>query len=182
MLTGQKIYDEVQSGNIIIDKFNPDFLQPNSYDLHWGNEIKVVKYNATSEFERNNLVYPIIDMMEPQLVEQIIIPEDGILLWPNSLYLIPTVETVGSSLYVPQIVGRSSIGRMGIQVSQHAAFGDIGFVGKWTLQVSVIYPTRIYPNLRVCHVFFEEPCGTVNASYHGRYQYSIDAQESKFIE
>ena len=184
MLTGKKILEEYQNGNIQIDPFDENMLGPNSYDLHWGN--KLCLYEGTSisnkwlAIESGCNVFTgdiycsdknFVDMKSPDHgFTTATIPEDGYLLRPEYLYLISTMESVGSSLYVPQIVGRSSVGRLGIQVSQHAAFGDIGYYGKWTLQVSVKYPTVIYPYLKVCHVFFEETLGDTSIQYNGRYQ------------
>lgn len=161
MLTGKKIIEEVRSGNITISPFIEDNVGPNSYDLHWGNVAIQVLPNMDGEY---------IDMREPAAFCTRYIPETGMIIEPGELYLIATDECVGSSLYVPQIVGRSSIGRMGISVSPHAAFGDLGYFGKWTLQVSSVMPVKIYPHMRVCHVFFEEVVGDTAIAYRGRYQ------------
>lgn len=179
LLTGAKIIEEVKNGNIFISDFDEKHVQPNSYDLHWGDELVQIYSNSDNGHDYR-FAHPIIDMMEDQNGVRKFIPTTGYILQPDTLYLIPTKERVGSKIYIPQIVGRSSIGRMGIQVSQHAAFGDIGFIGQWTLQVTVVYPTKIYPNLRVCHVFFEEPYGDITKMYHGRYQLSKGAVPSKF--
>lgn len=185
MLTGKKIIEEYKAGNISIDPFDESMVGPNSYDLHWGDE--VCEYLGTkigpecvasedghdviTDYRWHHLSKPFVDMKSNEhLYLNKKIDENGYLLRPNHLYLISTMESVGSKIYVPQIVGRSSVGRLGIQVSQHAAFGDVGYFGKWTLQVSVKYPTAIYPYLKVCHVFFEETLGELDIQYNGRYQ------------
>ena len=180
MLTGSQIKEEVAAGRIEISDFNADLVGPNSYDLHWGDTIKQVLPNAYSPHFDNNI--PAIDMRIKQKVRKYKISEQGTLLLPETLYLIPTKECVGTDFYVPQIVGRSSIGRMGISICQEASFGDIGYHGVWTLQVSVVYPTVIYPNMRVCHVYFEEPCGQTEILYNGHYQNAKEAIASRFIE
>ena len=176
MLTGKQIITDVKNGFITISDFNEKYIGPNSYDLHWSDKISRVIRNT----DRCKTVRNTIDMLEEQKVETRDISEKGLLILPNQLYLISTKEIVGSNIYIPRIVGRSSIGRMGIQISQHADFGDIGFIGRWTLQVTVVNPTIIYPNLRVCHVYFEEPYGDTSIKYNGRYQGSIDATPSRF--
>lgn len=182
MLTGSEIIKEVNNERIYIENFDPNCVGPNSYDLHWGNTCKTVLPNDAMEDPATLDHRRIIDMKKEQIMGYRKIGENGLILEPNTLYLIPTLETVGSEYYVPRIVGRSSIGRMGISISQHADFGDIGFIGKWTMQVTVTYPTRIYPNLRVAQVYFEEVKGETQIKYHGRYQNAEDAIASKFID
>ena len=63
----------------------------------------------------------------------ITIPEDGLLLEPQKLYLGRTIEYTATEGYVPMLEGRSSIGRLGLFVHVTAGFGDIGFKGFWTL-------------------------------------------------
>lgn len=180
MLTGSEIAREVANGRIYIEDFNPERIGPNSYDLHIGDTLKIVCPNQERQIDdRHCLQY--LDMKKDQVVREYVIDSEcGYILNSGYLYLIPTLETVGSEFYVPQIVGRSSIGRMGIQISQHAAFGDLGFIGKWTLQVTTVYPTRIYPKMRMCQVYFEEIQGENSILYNGKYNHAEGAMESKF--
>ena len=82
------------------------------------------------------------------------IPDDGYVLRPGILYLGSTVEEAGSDFYVPCIEGRSSIGRLGISTHVAAGFGDIGFKQRWTLELTVVHPIRIYAGVRICQVYF----------------------------
>lgn len=181
MLTGEKIVEEYEAGKLYISEFDTANVQPNSYELHWGDTYKEVLPNRA--WCENGEIVQAVDMRRSQRTTQTMqIPEDGLLLMPGRIYLIPTKEVIGSNYYVPQIVGRSSVGRMGISISLHAALGDLGYLGNWTLQVTVVRPTIIYPDLRVCHVYFEEVHGKIEELYHGRYQNSFGAVESRFIE
>lgn len=181
MLTGSKIIEAYEKGDLYISDFDRKYVQPNSYELHWGDTCKEVLPNRI--WVEGKECFQAIDMERPQRTTQnMLIPEYGLLLLPGHIYLIPTKEVVGSDRYVPQIVGRSSVGRMGISISLHAALGDIGYCGTWTLQVTVAQPTIIYPNLRVCHVYFEEVHGEIEDLYHGKYQHSSGAVESRFME
>lgn len=181
MLTGKKIIEAYKSGRLYISDFTEANVQPNSYELHWGNTYKEVLPNRV--WTQNGENIQAVDMKRPQRTTQRMpIPEDGLLLMPGRIYLIPTKESIGSEHYVPQIVGRSSVGRMGISISLHAALGDLGYRGNWTLQVTVVRPTIIFPNLRVCHVFFEEVHGNIEKQYQGKYQGASEAVESRFIQ
>ena len=78
-----------------------------------------------------------------------------------------TAEHTYTSNFVPGIEGRSSVARLGISIHATAGFGDVGFNGTWTLEVSVIKPVRIYRNMRICQIFFEELSSEVD--WEGRY-------------
>lgn len=159
MLTGDKIYREVNKGNITIEPFNLDNLNPNSYNVCLSNKIKAYDKNAVLDLKRNNDYF-----------REIIIPEEGMILLPNTLYIASTKEVIGSDKYISAIDGRSSIGRLGMQIHLTAGFGDLGFHGTYTLEITVVQPIRIYPNFPVAQVYFEKPYGNKKFLYHGRYQ------------
>jgi len=171
MLTGSEIDAEISSKGLAITPYNRKNLNPNSYNLHCGNIVTL--YHVTSH----------IDLMEPEsyaVTESLIVSDDGLVLRPGLLYLMPTVETIRSEKYIPLITGRSSIGRLGVSIHQEAGFGDIGFAGKFTLQVKVTYPTKIYPGLPIAQVYFITPYGKVDRLYCGKYQHSNEAVTSRF--
>jgi dCTP deaminase len=93
-------------------------------------------------------------------------------LWlvPNEIYLACTNEECGSDLYVTCLEGRSSVGRLGMQVHLTAGLGDLGFKSHWTLEISVIKPVKVYPNVRICQAVFFKPFGTIGERlYKGKY-------------
>ena len=71
------------------------------------------------------------------------------------------------------------MGRAGISVHQEAGFGDIGYYGKWTLQVTVTYPTIIYPNMTIAQMYMVVPSGDIGKLYNGKYQGSDTARGSE---
>ena len=73
---------------------------------------------------------------------------------PGKLYLGRTLEYTKTKKYVPMLEGRSSIGRLGMFVHITAGFGDIGFEGFWTLEIFVVQPLKIYPNVEICQIYF----------------------------
>ena len=87
----------------------------------------------------------VLDMAKANRVRRIAIPSEGLVLSPNQLYLGRTVERTETHNLVPQIEGRSSIGRLGLFVHVTAGFGDVGFCGFWTLEMFAVQPIRIYP-------------------------------------
>ncbi len=58
-----------------------------------------------------------------------------------------------------------------------AGFGDVGFCGCWTLEISCIQPVRIYSGIEICQIFYHEITGDV-IEYNGKYQNSKDIQQS----
>ena len=69
------------------------------------------------------------------------------MLSPHQLYLARTAERTVTHNLVPQIEGRSSVGRLGLFVHVTAGFGDVGFSGYWTLEMFAVHPVRIYPGV-----------------------------------
>ena len=175
ILTGIEIYEQVQSGKIIIDPFTIDRLNPNSYNLRLSNKLKVYDWG---KFDK-----PYIDShVKNNPIKEIEIPEDGLVLYPNKLYIGSTIERTATDHFIPVLDGRSSGGRMGLLVHVCAGYGDIGFDGTWTLEIVVIEPLRIYPGDEVAQVTFFTPFGYTGYKYRGRYYGQSDPTESKFAE
>ena len=70
------------------------------------------------------------------------------------LYISSTKETIGTNKYISSIDGRSSIGRLEFN-SHDPGFSDIGFNGTYTLEITVVHPVRIYPDMLIGQVYFE---------------------------
>ena len=187
MLTGQEIIDQVTNKRIFISPFEKNRVNPNSYNLRLSDIILEVVPDKNG----------VIDPRSPYDVKQVMpIDRDSsiffgdrkltdenakaFLLEPHKLYLSSTIETTGSDFYVPMLSGRSSVARCGIEVHRTAGFGDIGFCGTWTLEITVVYPTILVAGMEIAQVYFEEPMGQTNIKYHGKYQSQTDPQISKF--
>lgn len=168
MLTGNEILKQIKKGNIGIEPFNIDCLNPNSYNVHLSKKLKVYNNNVILDLKTTNNDF-----------KEIIIPKEGLVLLPNTLYIGATEETISSDKFISAIDGRSSIGRLGIQVHLTAGFGDIGFNGTYTFEITVVQPVRIYPGYEIAQVYFEKPTGKVDFLYRGRYQGQIEPTESK---
>ena len=163
ILSGQEIRARI-GGDVRIDPFNPASLNPNSYNLTLHDELMV--YEEV-----------VLDMAKDNRVRRIPIPREGLVLSPNQLYLGRTVERTETHNLVPQIEGRSSVGRLGLFVHVTAGFGDVGFVGHWTLEMFAVQPVRIYPGVPICQIFYHEITGEVR-EYDSKYQHNRDIQPS----
>lgn len=109
----------------------------------------------------------------------ITIPEEGYVLLPGTLYLGETVEYTETYGYVPKIDGRSTTGRLGIVIHLTAGFGDNGFKGKWTLEITATHPVIVYPNMEIGQLYFEELQGDSSMKYEGKYQNQQGVQGAK---
>jgi dCTP deaminase len=125
------------------------------------------------------LVYEevVLDMRKPNRVRRLAIPDTGLVLQPNHLYLGRTTERTETHQLVPMIEGRSSIGRLGLFVHVTAGFGDVGFSGYWTLEMFAVQPIRIYPSIAICQIFYHEITGNI-VEYQSKYQNNRDIQPS----
>ena len=164
ILSGNEIRQQF-GRNILIDPFDESRLNPNSYNLSLHDEL---------------LVYEevVLDMRKSNRVERISIPEDGLVLTPNQLYLGRTVERTETHNLVPMIEGRSSIGRLGLFVHVTAGFGDVGFCGFWTLEMFAVQPVKIYPGVPICQIFFHQIHGDITEYSSEKYQHNRDIQPS----
>ena len=125
-------------------------------------------------------VLPPLDMHKENETIEFEIPKEGLVLQPGVLYIGRTIERTWTDKYIPMINGRSSGGRLGISIHICAGFGDIGFDGTWTLEITCVEPVRIYPNSEIAQVCFFKPYGKVKDLYRGRYYQQEDATASRF--
>lgn len=164
ILSGKEI-ERQQGKHIHIEPWNPSQLNPNSYNLRLHNELLI--------YDRNEL-----DMKTPNPTSRITIPEEGLLLETNKLYLGRTIEHTFTDKFVPMLEGRSSIGRLGLFIHVTAGFGDVGFNGFWTLEIFCIQPIRIYPNVEICQIFYHSIEGDYDMYTSGKYQNNEGIQPS----
>jgi dCTP deaminase len=164
ILSGNEIRANL-GGNIIIDPFDEAHLNPNSYNLTLHNEI--MTYEEV-----------VLDMREANRVRRMTIPEEGLVLGPNQLYLARTAERTETHNLVPMIEGRSSVGRLGLFVHVTAGFGDVGFCGYWTLEMFAVQPVRIYPGVPICQIYYHEITGSITEYASDKYQHNRDIQPS----
>lgn len=164
ILSGREIRDRLE-GDITIEPFSESQLNPNSYNLRLHRELHL--YDAQ-----------VLDMKARHKLRVLTIPEDGYVLHPGTLYLARTVEYTKTENLVPMLEGRSSVGRLGLFIHVTAGFGDVGFRGYWTLEMSCIQPVRIYPNIEICQIFYHTIEGAFDPYRSNKYQNNRGTQPS----
>ena len=147
ILSGLEIEQRL-GGDIQIDPYRSENINPNSYNLTLHED--VMTYEEV-----------VLDMKKNNRTRSMKIPESGLVLEPNRLYLGRTVERTETHNLVPMIEGRSSIGRLGLFVHVTAGFGDVGFAGFWTLEMFAVQPIRIYPGIEICQIFYHQINGEI---------------------
>lgn len=164
ILSGLEIKKRLHK-TIEIEPYDERRLNPNSYNLTLHNELLIYKSD-------------VLDMKTKNEVHHIVIPPEGLVLEPGRLYLGSTNEYTAADDCVPMLEGRSSIGRLGLYVHVTAGFGDVGFHGCWTLEISCVQPIRIYANVEICQIYFHTIAGDYQPYISNKYQNNRGVQPS----
>ncbi|WAC71672.1 dCTP deaminase [Roseateles sp. SL47] len=165
ILTGEEISHRVQTGEIVITPFLPENVNPNSYNFRLHSHMKVYEEG-------------VIDIKEEKPTQDIHIGPEGIVLEPMRLYLASTIETMGSTHFVPTYAARSSIARLGMFINLSASLGDIGFIGRWTIQLLAVNRIRLYAGMNIGQMMFWNVQGDIRL-YEGKYQGAKEAFSSR---
>lgn len=153
ILSDTQILEEIKNGNILIEPFNPECLGTNSYDVHLGKYLAVYQDEVLDARKHNK-----IDIFE--------IPQEGYVLQPGRLYLGVTLEYTETLAHVPFLEGKSSVGRLGIDIHATAGKGDVGFCNTWTLEISATQPVRVYYGMPVGQLIYFKVEGEIRNLYH----------------
>lgn len=169
IFSDKKILASIAAGEIVIEPFDPDALGTNSYDVHLG------KYLAVYENR-------ILDAREHNKIELIEIGPEGFVLQPGTLYLGVTQEYTETHNAVPFLEGKSSIGRLGIDIHATAGKGDVGFSNTWTLEISCVQPVRIYAGMPVGQLIYFAVEGEIKNYYHKKVSAKYNQRTDKPVE
>lgn len=186
-LTKSSIQNEMKKGRLSIDPYHPEQCNPNSYNVRLGSTLLIYDVDNTSRWNTFLATHfpkvhrllglrpGIFDLKKENTFTTLEIPDEGMVLYPGTLYLGHTQEVTSTPHHVPVYEGRSSLARAGVESHVCAGWGDVGFEGTWTLEIRVTYPTRIYPGFEIGQVGFSTVCGETNegygsSSYKSRYQ------------
>ena len=153
ILSDIKILEYVKNGDIVIEPFDISNMGGNSYDVH------LSKYFAM-------YTDAVIDAKAHNTVQHFEITDEGFVLEPGKLYLGSTMEYTETHKHVPFLEGKSSTGRLGIDIHATAGKGDVGFCGYWTLEISTSIPVRVYPGMPIGQLIYYIVDGTVERLYH----------------
>ncbi|MFL5827149.1 MAG: dCTP deaminase [Thermoleophilaceae bacterium] len=161
VLSDRSIREEIDSGRIVIDPYDPALIQPSSVDVRVDSRFRVF----------HNARYPYIDVRQPMddLTELVEVHGDApFILHPGEFVLGQTLErvTLPDDL-VARLEGKSSLGRLGLLIHSTAGFVDSGFSGNLTLELSNVanLPITIYTGMPIGQISFMRMDGPVEHPY-----------------
>lgn len=169
ILTDKRILEEMEKGTIKIEPYNREDLGSNSYDVHLGGML--ARY-----------VEKELDAKKHNRIEYFEIPEEGYVLQPHEFYLGVTQEYTETHAHVPFLEGKSSTGRLGIDIHATAGKGDVGFCGNWTLEISVKQPVRVYSGMPVGQLIYFPVEGEIEVKYNQKNNAKYSGQPNRPVE
>lgn len=169
ILTDSMILQHMEKGTIVISPFDRRYLGSNSYDVHLARHLALYEND-------------ILDAKAHNTVDHFDIPDEGIILLPHRLYLGVTEEYTETHAHVPFLEGKSSVGRLGIDIHATAGKGDIGFCNTWTLEISVKQPVRVYHSMPIGQLIYFEVAGEVETAYNKKASAKYNTRTNKPVE
>ncbi len=169
ILSDKEILKEIENENILIEPFRLDCLGSNSYDVHLGKYLSVYKHHTLDARAHNEII-------------EVAIPDEGFVIQPGTLYLGVTEEYTESHKHVPFLEGKSSLGRLGINIHATAGKGDVGFCNTWTLEISCIHPVRVYPGMPIGQLIYFAVKGDVETPYNKKRNAKYNKRTLKPVE
>lgn len=169
ILSDKKILESIKNGQIIVQPFDPNCLGTNSYDVH------LAKTLATYDNE-------VLDAKKHNTITYIDIPDEGYVLQPGTLYLGVTEEYTETHNAVPFLEGKSSVGRLGIDIHATAGKGDVGFCNTWTLEISCVHTVRVYAGMPIGQLIYFTVEGDIQNYYNNKQNAKYNERTTKPVE
>ncbi len=169
ILSDTRILEEIAKKTIKIEPYKREYLGSNSYDVHLG------KYLASYSDK-------LLDAKKHNEIIHFEIPEEGFILLPGQLYLGVTEEYTETHSHVPFLEGKSSTGRLGIDIHATAGKGDVGVCGNWTLEISCKIPVRVYTGMPIGQLIYFPVDGEVAVKYNVKKDAKYSGQPNRPVE
>lgn len=172
ILSDVSIKERLEKGEISIEPFSEEFVQPASYDLHLDTNILI--FNT----ERHDMI-EVKESFEDLMLKLQIDDKSGYVIKPGQFVLANVSEITGvDSRHVGRLEGKSSLARMGLIIHATAGFLDPGNKLRLTLEIANLspLPIRVYAGMKIAQIAFEEldrhcqrPYGSkgLNSKYKG---------------
>lgn len=158
MLSDSSIEKAIGDGEISISPYDPKNLQGGSYDLTLGSQFYIMQKQNEWIDTKEDSSY----LWKPLNASK------SVLIKPDEFLLGTTIEKVCLENQVAAVLsGKSSLGRLGLQIHATAGFIDAGFKGQITLELSTVAPVGIvlYPGMAIGQLSFYRMDGCVNKPY-----------------
>lgn len=173
VLSDLDVLQEMDRGNVVIYPFDRKNLKNCSYDVTLGSYF----YRSNGDIKTMN---PWCESDVRKYWGDPTFCASSITLEPGETVLAHTTEFVGGLNHVTTMMkARSSLGRSCIGVCKCAGWGDIGYVNRWTMEITNFSTTTAIElpiGARVAQIVFLYS-GKPSAEYSGKYQASRNVTE-----
>ncbi|GIW69214.1 MAG: deoxycytidine triphosphate deaminase [Candidatus Parcubacteria bacterium] len=191
----QRILEALKAGDIVISPFRRDNLGTASYDVTLGewyyreSRTSLPVYNIYNRKHIERVWGPKPHRAQPasralagyDLEELGVNPNDKvILLEPGETILAHTEEFIGGLRHITTMMkARSSYGRSFIEVCKCAGWGDVGYINRWTMEItnnSRHYTIPLIVGRRIAQIVFFETGPILKDDYarNGKYAAAND--------
>ncbi|MFA6601323.1 MAG: dCTP deaminase [Candidatus Paceibacterota bacterium] len=180
-LADNEIRKAVNSGDIVIQGFEEERLQPASYDILLGNKFIIAVTESTTAIDPVMKIFP--------ETREVIIPDSGTyILHPGISILGTSVDYFGSNKYLIHLSGKSSLARLGLIIHNTAGIINPGHFLNITFELCNLnrLPIILRPQMRIGQILFSEISSVPRKDYKstGRYhnrdwQHFVDPKEDE---
>jgi dCTP deaminase len=195
-LSDKRILEEMKKGDVVISPFDRGQLATSSYDVTLGEyffreqppEYNHALYNIWSKAHMEhvwgaNKVERAVTAKEAfkkyNFEWEGIRPDDKVIIMrPGETILAHTNEFIGGKDHITTMMkARSSMGRNFIEVCKCAGWGDVGYINRWTMEITNNSKNYIIPLVvgrRIAQIVFFETGEILESDYAstGKYQTS----------
>jgi dCTP deaminase len=200
-LSDRRILEEMKKGDIVISPFDKEQLATSSYDVTLGEyffreqppNYNHALYNIWSQ-EHMEHVWGANKVERAVFAKEAfkkynfewvgIHPDDKVIvLRPGETILAHTNEFIGGKDHITTMMkARSSMGRNFIEVCKCAGWGDVGYINRWTMEITNNSKNYIIPLVvgrRIAQIVFFETGPILANDYAaaGKYQVSTNLKE-----
>lgn len=172
ILSDRDIVERIDDGSLVIEPFKESNVEPSSVDLRLGSDAKLVaapglKSSIPVETKRRDDTF--------LQYTDVTLRDGGLEIKPGDFIIASTEERVEvPDDLVAKVLGRSSLGRLGVSVHQTAGYIDPGFKGEITLELSNHgpAPVMLHTGQRICQIVFTKLTSPAEKPYgHEKSQY-----------
>ena len=190
ILNEREIISRLSKGDLVITPIINYRRQigPTSIDLRLGTEFRIFKVSMFTHLEPKekkeivkNKVIKYTEKVKLQMMNPFILHPDEFVLASTLEYMKLPLDLAG------RLEGRSSWGRIGLQIHSTAGFVDPGFEGILTFELQNVgrVPILLYAGLRIAQICFYN-CKTTAIPYtkkiESKYAYKLEPLGSLFYE
>lgn len=162
VLTHDVIMQEIESGRISIDPFDPDCVGPASIDLSLGDTIRIIKASDTPIPIHDDVDYR--DHTDPLRLDEPYFLKPGAMIHGITREKVTLPPNICGFLE-----GRSRFARLGLTIHVSSSFLQPGVSNRTVLELSNLsgHPLEIYAGVRLCQLVLVRTEG--EAIYTGQF-------------